>query len=104
VFANGPTARCTPRAPATLRGDAGQGGWGWRVPERRGGGEAEEGIGTVAFASREGAPMARGSCLGAGTVGMEVVRERGGGAGSVTREWTSGGSAVFLSELGRWHD
>jgi hypothetical protein len=32
----------------TLRGNAGHGGQRWRVPERRGGGEAEEGLGTAA--------------------------------------------------------
>jgi hypothetical protein len=48
--------------------------------------------------------VARGSGPGAGTVGREVVLERGARAGSVTREWTSGGSAVFLSELGRRRD
>jgi hypothetical protein len=58
VFTDGPpAARCTPIAPVSLRGDAGQGGRGWRVPKRRGGGEAEEGPGTAAFAGGEGAPM-----------------------------------------------
>jgi hypothetical protein len=60
VFADGPTAaaaRCTPRAPATLCGDTRQGGRGWRVPEQRGGGEAEEGLRTAAFTGGEGAPM-----------------------------------------------
>jgi hypothetical protein len=40
-----------------LRGDAGQGGRGWRVPERRGGGEAEEQLGTASFAGGEEAPV-----------------------------------------------
>jgi hypothetical protein len=34
--------------------------------------------------------------MGAEAVGREVVLERGAGAGSVTREWTSGGSAVLF--------
>jgi hypothetical protein len=45
--------------------------------------------------------VAGGSRLGAGTVGREVVLERGGRSRSVTREWTSGGSAVLLSKLSR---
>jgi hypothetical protein len=148
--------RCTLRAPATLRGDVGQGRRGWHIPERRGGGEAEEGLGTTAFADGEGAPMvddggcgvlqhrcgrgkreltpiwewrssegahrrggrqrpwsaksdarerppvARGSAPGAKMVGREVALERGAVVGSVTREGTSGRSAVCLSELGRW--
>jgi hypothetical protein len=43
---------------------------------------------------RERPPVAGGSGTGAKTVGREVVLERGARAGSVTREWTSGGSAV----------
>jgi hypothetical protein len=48
----------------TLRGDARQGGWGWRIPERRGGGEAEEGLRTAAFAGGEGAPLGGDSGCG----------------------------------------
>jgi hypothetical protein len=40
-----------------LRGDAGQDRQGWRVPERRGGGVAEELLRAVAFADGEGAPV-----------------------------------------------
>jgi hypothetical protein len=40
--------------------------------------------------------VAGGSGTGVKTVGREVVLERGAGAGSVTREWTSGGSAVLF--------
>jgi hypothetical protein len=58
--------RCTPSAPATLQGDAGQGGRGWRVHERRGGGEVEEGLSTAAFTGGEGAPM--GSDVGCGVL------------------------------------
>jgi hypothetical protein len=46
-----------PESTNDSSGDAGQGGQGWRVPERRGGGEAEEGVETAAFADWEGAPM-----------------------------------------------
>jgi hypothetical protein len=45
---------------------------------------------------RERPPVAGGSGTGAETMGREVVLERGAGAGSVTREWTSGGSAVLF--------
>jgi hypothetical protein len=41
-------ARSTPGAPARLRDDAGQVGRGWRVPEWRDDGEAEEGAPVVA--------------------------------------------------------
>jgi hypothetical protein len=46
-----------PESTNDTSGDAGQGGQGWRVPERWGGGEAEEGLGTAAFAGGEGDPM-----------------------------------------------
>jgi hypothetical protein len=45
---------------------------------------------------RERPPVAGGGSTGAETVGREAALERGAGAGSVMREWTSGGSAVFL--------
>jgi hypothetical protein len=37
-----------------------------------------------------------------GNGGEGGVAREGGGAGPVTREWMSGGSAVFLSKLGWW--
>jgi hypothetical protein len=40
--------------------------------------------------------VAGGGGTGVKTVGREAALERGAGAGSVTREWMSGGSAVFL--------
>jgi hypothetical protein len=46
--------------------------------------------------------MAGGSGTGVETVGREVVLERGGGAGLVTREWTK--NSVTFERLGRWHD
>jgi hypothetical protein len=40
--------------------------------------------------------VAGGSGTGTETVGTEVVLERGAGAGSVMREWMSGGSTVLF--------
>jgi hypothetical protein len=42
-----------------------------------------------------------GGGTGAETVGREAALKRGGGAGSVTREWTSG--SVTFERLGRRH-
>jgi hypothetical protein len=69
----------------TLRGDAGQGGRGWRIPERQGDGEPEEGLRTAAFAGGEGAPMG-------GDGGCGVLQHRcGRGKRELApiREWRS---------------
>jgi hypothetical protein len=70
-----------------------------RGAHRRGGGDSDDA--QQKSDVRERPPVGRSSGPGAGTVGRDVVLERGGGAGSVMREWMSGGSAVLLSELGR---
>jgi hypothetical protein len=56
-----------------LRGDAGQVGRGWRVPERRDGGGRRKSFGATAFVGGEGAPVVAGG-------GDEVLQlERGEG-------------------------
>jgi hypothetical protein len=73
--------------------------WEWRSSEgahQRGGRQRRCSANSD---TRERPPVAEGSGPGVGMVGREVALERGGGAGSVMREWTRGGSAVFLSEL-----
>jgi hypothetical protein len=45
---------------------------------------------------RERPPVAGGGGTGAEMVGREAALEKGAGVGSAMREWTSGGSTVFL--------
>jgi hypothetical protein len=63
--------------------------------QRRGG---DSGGARQKFDVRERPPVAGGGGTSAETMGREAALERGAGAGSVTREWKSGGSAMFLEQ------
>jgi hypothetical protein len=69
---------------------------GGRSPER---GKTAAALGKI---RREGeASGGQGQRSGHENGGEGGGAQEGAGAGSVTREWTSGGSTVFLSKLGR---
>jgi hypothetical protein len=74
--------------------------WEWRSSEgahRRGGRRRRR---SAKSDVRERPPVAGGGGTGAKTVGREAALERGAGAGSVLREWTSGRGRALSGSVG----